>query len=892
MSDFIQSAIIQAMRARGYNLEQARLAAVQGLAQLPGAEQLVSEAVAAIKKQALAITMLERLPGVVAPAVHEDLKEGPWYTGPLEDATSIWSRLKTRLEGSLGSALPSLDEASSKVVGHLAQPKVRNLKKRGLVLGYVQSGKTANYTAVMAKAADAGYKTFIVLSGMHNNLRKQTQARIDRDLDTHSSDWLRLTTTEADFGAVVDGNALVAKGVRCVAVVKKNATRLTNLRDWLRDIDPALRARSPILIIDDEADQATPNSLAAKNTISAINRLLREIWAEVNNGTYVGYTATPFANIFMDPDDETELYPADFIFDLPQAEEYFGAERIFGRVALDDADDPDDGLDVVRTIDPDEASALSPRANERHDHDPDLPPSLIDAVRWFLIATAVRRIRGQEMEHSSMLVHTTAYIEPHFAMKHRLSALLDQFSIALADEEEPWKALFRKEIGAVSGLNQFEAPSWDQVRAQLPSVLGDARVVVDNGSSNDRLDYGRIDAEGEPIPEVVIAVGGSTLSRGLTLEGLIVSYFVRSSSTYDTLLQMGRWFGFRTGYEDLPRIWVTDDLLDDFRFLALVEEELRRDMRRLESLSVTPKQFGVRVRAHPGRLSITSRNKMVHADLVRVSYSGQRHQTIVLHEKDGAKLNDNLEAVKRLLHTCKTCAEPGGLRLPAHTQFHGIPREVISDFLKRYHFHPDQPGLRRDHITGWLDTAARDIEWNVVVMGTTKTLMKNNEPVVLGTVDLGLGYPVPMVNRSALTSPGPGTANIKALLSQSDWLADFPPSKVRELAPKSQDDYRRIRFAHPGQSGLLIIYVVSPKSIPLRATQEGHRRPLAAVAPVVGLGFVFPETFAGVQNAEGDYYSVRPDWAETLEEVEDALPQDNEDSTKITAKDLEGLTIG
>src|SRR5699024_10371490 len=363
-----------------------------------------------------------------------------------------------------------------------------------------------------------------------------------------------------------------------------------------------------------------------------INRLVSEILSEIRTGTYLGYTATPFANVFMDPEDEEELYPADFIIDLPRPEAYFGAERLFGREPLHEHDEPEDGLDMMRDID--DADVLNPPSDEELSaiFDPALPCSLRDAVAWFVVATAIRRARGQQKAHSSMLVHTTHYVAPHFAMKRALDELLDEYrELRESGDFTVFQNSFNREARRADQVATVELPRWEEVLPFISKVLGDVRVVVDNGSSTDRLDYSS-KAGGEPKPETVIAVGGGTLSRGLTLEGLVVSYFTRTSNTYDTLLQMGRWFGFRPGYEDLARIWMQRSLQEEFRLLAVVEEAVRHDMRYLEEMNRTPRELGIRVRAHPGRLAIVARNKMGRAEQIRVTYSGQRLQTFIFDE--------------------------------------------------------------------------------------------------------------------------------------------------------------------------------------------------------------------------------------------------------------------
>jgi hypothetical protein len=421
-------------------------------------------------------------------------------------------------------------------------------------------------------------------------------------------------------------------------------------------------------------------------------------------------------------------------------------------------------------------------------------------------------------------------------------------------------------------------------------VLAAVRVVVDNGSSDDRLEYGRHDADGAPITETVIAIGGGTLSRGLTLEGLVVSYFIRTANTYDTLLQMGRWFGYRPGYEDLPRIWMPADLENDFAFLALIEEEMRRDMRRLEQMAVTPKEFGLRIRAHPGRLSITATNKMVHAEVVQVSYSGQRHQTIVLHEADTEALRHNIALTRELVTTCLSQCLMGEAK-PTRTQFFGLAADEVIRFLSAFRFHPDQPGLRSDHIVGWIRRAVPESRWNVVVLGSDRALKgPNGEEVNLGTLEIGLPAPLPLVNRSPLTQPDNGVANIKALLSQHDWVADFDSELVADLR-KSGEKHEYIRRTQSdSDTGMIVIYGVSKESVPVR-TRTNARRRMRAQEHAIGLGLFFPWTAGGEMPGSADYYSVRPDWDAVLDE-DIEMPEDREGSATLDGDTVTGAFNG
>jgi hypothetical protein len=889
---YVRRAIIDAQRRRKLSLADAAADLVRGMGLTD--TTVVDTVVEQIRLEASAFQFLDVPSGVHSEeyrANAESANEQSWYTGP-EDGDEHWPRLRERLETSgLAAVVDDIDAASTKVVGHFGDPGIKGLKKKGLVVGYVQSGKTANYTAVIAKAADAGFKLFIVLSGMHNNLRRQTQVRVSRDLDTH--DWGELTDADSDFGKVVNGAALLTSERPAVAVVKKNAARLQRLRDWLRDIDEVTRARCPILILDDEADQATPNSATALGAVTRINELLKEIWAEVPTGSYVGYTATPFANVFINPNDDEDLYPSNFIIDLPRPLAYFGAERLFGRSDLPDADDPDEPLDMVRIVPDDEASTLKPPAGRaaREGFDPALPQSLKDAVDWFVLATAVRWARGQETEHSSMLVHTTAFVAPHFVTRDRLVARLAELAKEVSQGKlEALRKTFEAEEDRAAEVRSVAMPSWTSVSEQIPRVLDEVRVVVDNGYSDDRLDYGRTDPSGSPIVETVIAVGGGTLSRGLTLEGLVVSYFLRSSNTYDTLLQMGRWFGYRPGYEDLPRVWMTEDLRDDFQFLALVEEEIRVDMRRLESRGVTPREFGVRVRAHPGRLAITAATKMRHADLVRVSYAGQRHQTFILHERESAVLEKNIAAACALAEACVERGAPG-IQSVERRQFHGVPVTDVLHFLRSYVFHAGQPGLNSDHIAGWIEQCAVDRTWNVVFTGSSKQARTPDGDVVdLGTLDLGSGIAMPKVNRAPLRDVK-DAGNIKALLSQPDWVLDADPDLVRE-SYGSGLKYAEVREdLGLTDQGLIVVYAVSEHSVPLRAPLPGReqsRRKSEAAVAQVGLGLVFPDGTDSLKSTDADYFAVRPDWTPETTEDNDDLPVDREGSHNVDGADMSG----
>lgn len=872
----LREMLIDRMRRRGENVEEAArsLAAVG----LDGAA--LDQIVADIRRAGRKNQLLELPAGVVGPSYKEALEGearlASWYTGP-EQGDEFWPAFAQRLQsGSMASVVDEIDMASTKVVAHLADPGVRRLRKKGLVVGYVQSGKTANYTAVMAKSADAGYRLFIVLAGMHNNLRQQTQERLSSDLADHQ--WVKLTTPTADFGTVVNGAPLVASGAKMIAVVKKNAQRLKSLRDWLRDIPWEVRVACPVLLLDDEADQATPNTRAAQDELSKINELIRAIWSEIPSGSYLGYTATPFANVFMDPNDEEELYPSDFVLSLPKPSTYFGAERIFGRQLLADADEPDPGLDMVRLIPESDSDAMTPpsKKEDRAGFRAPMTESLRQAVTWFVVATAVRRARDQLDKHSSMLVHTTHYVGPHFTMQHALRSLVGELqeSLASGDGAVFEKAWLEESLRAVD-VATLPVPEWSDVLNHLDAVLADVEVLVDNGYSDDRLNYTEVDETGAVIPRTVIAVGGGTLSRGLTLEGLIVSYFTRTSNTYDTLLQMGRWFGYRPGYEDLPRIWMPESLESEYAFLAGVEEELRAEIDLMSSMQKSPKELGLRIRAHPGRLAITAKNKMVHADLVRIGLSGQRQQTFILHER-GDEVEDNWRAGENLLKRCedRSALEPVGAQ---RWVYRDIDAETITSFVQAYHFHPHQAGLTPELISGWIRRAAPDLKWTVAVMGNSKASKSH-----LATEFGPLPGVVP-INRAPLTAPDAdsGVANIKALMSLPDQVLDIAPEMWTAEQPKTDRDYKRIRAENAANTGLLVLYPIDRDSQPAGvALKSGSRRPMQASHHLLGVGLVYPVVAGGDVFDDGTYYSVAPDW-DVPTELDDDVPVDSEGQAQV-----------
>jgi hypothetical protein len=755
-----------------------------------------------------------------------------WYTGP-QARDRRWPAVEwiLRKSGWGDDGISSLDEASTRIVSLLNHPKETKFQTRGLVVGYVQSGKTTNFTSVIAKAADRGYKLIIVLSGIHNGLRRQTQARLEKQLvEPNKTLWHLLTKPDQDFVPPANPAAYFGKqadvGVLCV--VKKNATVLKKLVEWLEKASQYLED-CPTLIVDDEADQAT---VATKT----INPLILRLMESLPRSVYLGYTATPFANLLIDPSAE-DLYPKDFVVNLPKPVGHFGTEVLFGRdpVGNEALDQASDGYDMIRTVPDEDVPWVRPmKKADREGFTPEITPTLREAVEYFWLATAARRVRGTGNPHSTMLIHTSVNTAVHNSFREPLEHLRSRAKGLLADSiyREHLRSLWEEEGKRVpAGMFGEQPVDFEDLAGRLPGVLAACRIVMDNSQSEDRLDY-----EGEPV--VAIAVGGNTLSRGLTLEGLNVSYFVRAVSAYDTLLQMGRWFGFRDGYGDLPRIWMTDELAGWFRHLATVEHEMRADIDRYMSEAETPMTFAVRLRTHPALL-VTARAKMKDAVTAAAAYGGRRVQTHYFHN-NAEWLRVNADAARSLV----AAASKYHVRYEAegtsrHT-FHGVSHESILEFLRSYQFHEDwaeaTPELLSNYIEKRIDVAGALRSWNVAVVGNE--LGAGERFSFADDVTVGTIVRARLKSHEEADGAGvaPETVDIKTLMSPRDIAVDLEG----DLKGLKESGYVDARQEQLPDTGLLVLYPIDKNSRPSQARKATRAR-LGTEEHVIGAAFVFPK---------------------------------------------------
>ena len=761
-----------------------------------------------------------------------------WYFGP-KPSDLHWPAVREFLLNAKGwpeNDVRGIDEASNEVVSLMGNPTEEQFSCRGLVVGHVQSGKTANMTAVAAKALDAGYNTVIVLAGLTNKLRYQTQLRLVHDLvNRNKLNWQVHTPNEIDrdFRAPPHGGFLSHVDKAQLAVIKKNVSPLRELGTAVERTLPAVQRQLRILVIDDECDQASINSARGELNMTAINRRIRELLSSLPAVTYVGYTATPFANVLINPyrvegQELDDLYPRDFITALPQADSYFGTEKLFGATPSDPDDiQPDEeGLDMIRDVPNEEEALLQPQSREeRYAFQPSMAKSLETAILYFLASCAARHARGDGAKHMTMLVHTSAYVIAH----ERVAALI-----------HGWVDVNRKEIvDPESVLGQRIRDIWTDEMARLPENITDAPAVpvdhifkhvktvleriefpVENGASDDRIDY-------TGKPKTYIVVGGSILARGLTLEGLTVSYFLRATNQYDTLLQMGRWFGFRPRYEDLPRIWMPEQRRLSFRALAAVEQEIRDEIEQYRQQKLTPMEIAVRIRAIPG-MAITGANRMRAARTCAVSYWGTHRQTFRFNHRKEELLRRNWSAAGELVSR----AEALGLRDmnaedEARKLWCGVPRSSIQRFFEVYSVHETHADLGPEMLLTFLEQDdSRLNTWNVGIVEAGDGAA-SAEP-------LGAAGTVQMVNRSRLTGSN-SYADIKALMSKHDLLFD-----CKEDGPKGTgwDGLKAARIGVIGEIPLLLLYPID------RASRSMHkskvRATLDAAFDVIGYGIVFP----------------------------------------------------
>jgi hypothetical protein len=766
----------------------------------------------------------------------------PWLSARSPDIDPFyWERFRAWL-GRLNwppRVVNALDGVADDILDLAGDPTRSGAwRRRGLVVGDVQSGKTATYTALTCKAADAGFRLIILLTGTLESLRRQTQERLDEGfvgLDSSEMLQRQVKTSRAIGVGVIDhtrsagvftsrsrdfsrqlmtqlGFRLDAFQQPVLVVLKKNKKVLENLENWLRSYNagPDGKIAAPLLLIDDEADSASINTNRSSADPTSINERIRLLLGLFHRYSYIGFTATPFANVFIDPDTVDamvgdDLFPRDYIYGLEAPTNYMGPQAIFGYPRAE----------ILRSID--DADAFFP-ANHKSAHLVDsLPESLIEAVRSFILATTLRDMRGEGPTHRSMLVNVSRFTN----VQDQVAGLLDaelrnwqrdirNFSQLAPDEalEVPAIAALHATWSREYGTAGFE---WAAVQRSLHESAQPISVrSVNQRSSASNLDYKAYRENGLRV----IAVGGNSLSRGLTLEGLSTSYFFRNSQMYDTLLQMGRWFGYRDGYQDLCRLWLTDEAVHWYSHITVASDELRGEIKRMKRLDLTPKDFGLKVRAHPdslivtarNKLIVTARNKMRLAQTItrNVSLSGAGVETSRLRSNPDV-VQANSDAAERFIQ--QLIAEKNEPKPSEWGSFiwRNVPKEIVATFLLEFETHP-------------LNYDFQAPELGTFLKGTTEPSLQTWDVVIpkgsLDKVPFGGIYINPIARKVVVRRD-----NRSILISGASARVG---SRGIEREGLSIDQFERVRAAHAG------------KNIPDSAFREVRVRPLLLLHIVRG----------------------------------------------------------
>lgn len=809
----------------------------------------------------------------------EDENDNNWFESWDPSDGYHWPRFRNYLISSKGRTLPqceNLDNMSDAILSLLGNPMLSAQEQfdvRGLVLGRVQSGKTENFTALIAKAADAGYHLVIVLSGVDKVLRQQTQLRLSSELGIHnmgiglpddSHKWISFTDTdlEGDFDPGSVDASVLNKTNTVIMVVKKQKNRLQRLSAWLKGKVPS---DLPVLVIDDEADQASINISPLEDEEggsdpSAINSLIREILGHCKRVSFVAYTATPFANILIPTQIDhqrvgKDLFPRDFIVNLQPGMEYIGANDLFGGLGDISTDQGEDEMPIIEFIDDWEANIFSPRGQN----------SLHRAILDWIIATAAKdKSLGEGI--STMLIH----ISHNIITQNTIRDFVEDIIIEVRNSwrfgsnsanwigyklEDRWNNNFRPILKIHNKQHDCE---FSDLRPYIDELFKQAEVInilTLNSKSPDQLDY-----KANPTLKAIL-IGGNKLARGVTLEGLLVSFFTRKARNYDTLLQMARWFGYRRSYVDLTRLYTTTELFSNFRHLALVEEELRNQIEFMCREKYKPDKLALFIRNHPAML-VTAENRMGRAERITQSYSGQLIQTTRFPLNDIRLLEENLEATRNLFRIIND-PENQHKSIVSDTKpiWTNVDYRQIVEFLKNYNSIQNLASFDSSKVANYIYKMAKN--YSELLNWTISVRCSNKMDTKLGSVDLGIrtDKEIPCIMRSAKKSDD---QSIGALINPAQksgpyWSGDEEIGLTKIQIDNARSNSRNgnrlgdcLRKQRDPTDGLLLIYPISKHSAPTGKAIENRKSlfdDINSAITVIGIALVFPfsENFDAVE---------------------------------------------
>ncbi len=637
-----------------------------------------------------------------------------WFDSKKTNITwTHWNAYKSMLtsQGRPRSIVDANEEVIDDVLDYSGDPATPGpWARKGLVMGNVQSGKTQNYIGLINKAIDCGYKTIILLGGHLNDLRKQTQERVDEGVlgkkSKHLVDAQRNaaapigvgifhekaiiinsgTTTAGDFNkGFADRLGFKLNGEDPVIfTVKKHTGIMERLYNWIKDehfLVPSIEKKlsGPLLLIDDEADYASINTKHHKEEVTKTNDCIRDLLSLFERNTYVGYTATPFANIFIDPDDSSysdkdDLFPSDFMIKIPVPDNYLGQDYFFGQGRSNELEEGKSiGVKFSPTIPISDYGPLYEL--KKTDEIMEIPESLKEAIRAFIIVITTRSLRGEASAHNTMLINVS-HLQVH---QNKLELLISRYHEEIDNALDAFAGLGSKSARTNEVLSKIENTfhevfsvneDYERVFEKLRWASGKIKVWAINQSSmrrDDReIDYSKHKENGL----CAIVIGGHKLSRGLTLEGLSISYFARNSKAYDTLMQMCRWFGYRPNYDDLCRVYIPADSIEWYSFISASIRELYQELDLMSRRQQRPSDFGLKVREHPGAMIITARNKMGAAETeVRSQDLWGQVQRRFRFPKSSEVNSRNMEFTKKFVQrVVNERASPSAIRIDKSSQ--------------------------------------------------------------------------------------------------------------------------------------------------------------------------------------------------------------------------------
>lgn len=833
--------------------------------------------------------------GTATELVEKDVK--PWLSDIKSSVKwELWGRYKLYLRAKDGSfPVDSVDDLTDKILDKCVNPKIKgSWDRRGMVVGNVQSGKTANYTGLINKATDAGYKLVIVIAGIHNSLRSQTQLRVDEGyIGRKSSDFIMRqrnvkvgvgkyacdteiysytsSDNKGDFNRSIASKINVPIGGKSptVLVIKKNKSILENLILWLNqsasDVNGERKLMDvPLLVIDDEADNASVNS-GTEYDVRTINRLIRTMLNLFNQNTFIGYTATPYANLYIpsswSDDLETyvkdvklkvgeDLFPRDFIVNIPPPSNYIGAAQVFG-FENENTGESSEGLDIIRYAEDQEPWFPKKINKDNADELPDdVPTTLKEAIKAFILTNAIRRLRGHGNKHSSMLVHVALRVlwidRISWLVNELLRGYTNQIKSGQGNLLDELEEMFyhdflptTKEVKANISYNdpKIKLHTWEEVKAELIPAVTKIEVRSVHGlKKTSALEYHRIeeidyDAH-KDVGMSVIAVGGNKLARGITLEGLSVSYYLRTTRMYDSLMQMGRWFGYRPGYVDLCRLYTTSQLVNWYRHVTMATEEMRNDFDDMAANNKRPADYQLKVRTHPGMLMVTSLTKMREHEKIQVGFSGKLIQTYAFKKKDIHSNYTDFKYLMSRLSDPELITNNGGA--VNALLWKDIESSVITDFISTYR----NDYVRFDVIKSYIEKQNQDgllNKWSVAVSLNTKANKSGQIEWNNGSITAGYSGRKLVGDQTQELIVGGGK---NAILFKEHKIVDLNYT----IEPKNEDEIKQLRkeYGNP----LLVI-------VPIDPTRFTNINP---DIPIIGFGLIFP-----IIDSEKKYeYAARP----------------------------------